>query len=89
MLLKINANDSITIHILPLEENPLKEFILNTEIDRSLSVLKDVTELINQIAFLGLSNYNRALFISQIVKECQFLKNNQENKIDLLAEPRF
>lgn len=85
MLLKINANDNISVHILPLGENPLKAFILDTEIDRSLSVLKDVAEIINQIALLDLSTYNRALFISQLIKECQFLKNNQENKINFLV----
>ncbi|WP_348825648.1 sacsin N-terminal ATP-binding-like domain-containing protein [Flavobacterium aestuarii] len=88
MLMKIKANDMIKVHILPLEQNILKEFILDTKIDRSLSVFENFTELINQIAHLDLSNYNRALFISQIVKECQFLKNSQENKINFLVNDK-
>ena len=85
MLIKIKADNIITVHILPIEENQLAEFILDTGIDRSLSILNDIQEIINQIASLKLSISNRALFISQTVKECKFLKNNMNNKINFLV----
>lgn len=84
MLLKISANEIIDVHLLPIQEDSLKDFILDLEIDTSLQVFDSALELINDIALLDLSIYNRALFISQIIKTCQFLKTKFPNKINFL-----
>jgi hypothetical protein len=85
MLNRIKANNIIVAHLLPLGDNQLSDFGIEKEIDESLDVFDNVSEIINRISNLKLSTYERALFISQIVKECQFLKNNLEKKINLLV----
>jgi len=84
MLLKISANEIIDMHLLPIQEGNLKDFILSLGIDTSLNIFESSLELVNNIASLGLSVYERALFISQIVKTCQFLKTKFPNKINFL-----
>lgn len=85
MLNKIKANNIISVHLLPLSNNQLSDFGIEKEIDKSLDVFDNVAEIVNRISDLSLSSYERALFISQIVKECQFLKNNQDEKLNLLV----
>lgn len=84
MLLKISANKNIDLHLLPIQEDHLKDFILKLGIDTSLQVLDSALELVNNIASLNLGIYHRALFISQIIKTCQFLKTKVPNKINFL-----
>ena len=85
MLNRVKADNIISVHILALINNQLSDFGIEYEIDRSLEVLENVADIINRISNLKLSAYERALFISQILKECQFLKNNPEKKINLLV----
>ena len=85
MLKTIKADNIITVHLLPLGNNQLSDFGIENQIEQSLDFLEDVAKIINEISTLKLSVYGRALFISQIVKECQFLKNNSNVKLNLLV----
>jgi hypothetical protein len=85
MLTRIKANNIISSHILSLTKNQLSDFGIEDKIDKSLENIDNVADIINKISTLKLITYERALFVSQIVKECQFLKNNPDKKLNLLA----
>lgn len=84
MLIAVKAADILNVHLLPLTDDTLKESILNSKIDRTVKALKDAVGLINQIGLLKLTSTKRALFVAQIIKECQFLKYEHPNKINFL-----
>jgi hypothetical protein len=85
MLNRIRVNNIIDVHILPLGVNQLSDFKIENEIDKSLDVFENYVDLINNVSTLKLSTFERALFVSQIVKECQFLRNNPDKKVNLLV----
>jgi hypothetical protein len=85
MLNRIKANNIISSHLLPLSNNQLSDFGIENEIDKSLDAFENYVDIINNVSTLKLSAYERALFVSQIVKECQFLKNNPDEKVNLLV----
>lgn len=85
MIKRIKANNIISEHLLPLSNKQLSDFGIENEIDKSLDVFENYVDIINNVNTLKLSAYERALFVSQIVKECQFLKNNPDKKVNLLV----
>ena len=89
MLIDIGAEKEIGFHLLPLEDKNLAEYFLLEKIDNSLAVLADVVELINNISRKDLSIKHRAEFIYQIVKNCNFIRTNYENKIIFLINDEF
>ncbi|WP_337084680.1 sacsin N-terminal ATP-binding-like domain-containing protein [Elizabethkingia anophelis] len=85
MLIKVGAKEILPIHILPIQNLKIKQLVYDLEIDDSLVVFQDSIEIINEISQLNLSTKNRAHFISQIVQECQFIKNKSENECNFLV----
>ena len=84
MLKTVNGQNKIAIHLIPMSPSRLKDFEWGKDIDTKLSVLKDVDKVINGIAEKEMNDDSRALFISQIVKEGDFIKNEYSNKINFL-----
>jgi hypothetical protein len=88
MLLDIEANKHINIHILPMQNRTLLDFNLEEKIDRELDCINDIVNIINDISKTNLSNNKRALFISQIVKNAGFVKSKHKNKIDFFTNDK-
>nr|WP_293295749.1 DUF3883 domain-containing protein [Allomuricauda sp.] len=79
-----NAEDIISIHLLPLGELTLEAFDLEGKIDDSIDVLSDYLGLLNQISAKELSVAQRAKWIRLIMQEAGFIKNYHENGCNFL-----
>ncbi|UAB74328.1 sacsin N-terminal ATP-binding-like domain-containing protein [Mesoflavibacter sp. SCSIO 43206] len=79
-----NAEDIISIHLLPLEELTLENFNLEDEIYGSLQNLEDYLFHLNQISNKELSIKQRAQWIRLITQEASFIKNHHENGCNFL-----
>ena len=85
MLLNIDAQNEIDCHLLPLTDKSLKDYYLEDHIEQELSVLKDVVKILNEISIKELTMQQRAEFIYQIVKNCDFIRTDFENKMTFLV----
>jgi hypothetical protein len=84
LLQDVNAEDIISIHMLPLEELSLKTFNLEDQIDDSIDVLEDYLLLLNQISEKELSIKQRAKWIRIITKVASFIIREHKNGINYL-----
>lgn len=85
MLIDIQATHNVNCHILPLEYRDLSDYDLQDQLDNSLSVLKNVVDVINSISDNELTINQRANFIFQIVENCEFLATDHENQMNFLV----
>jgi hypothetical protein len=87
-LIDINAEDVISIHMLPLRGLTLASFNLEGEIDDKLDVLEDILELLNEISTKELSMKQRAVWIRLITEEASFIKGEYKNGVNFLINKK-
>lgn len=86
MLQKVEATNILGFHLLPTENVNLTSFSFFSEIYNSFENIKDVVEVLNNIAGLPLTIEQRALFINEVVKKRFELKTKYKNKLNLLVD---
>lgn len=84
MLQTVGGQNVINVHLIPMNPISLSVFEWKSDIATKLSRLQNVDKVINRIAEREMDDDNRALFISQIVKEGDFLIEKFTNKINFL-----
>ncbi len=84
MLQTIGGQNVINMHLIPMNPISLSVFEWKSDIAAKLSKLQNVDKVINRIAEHEMDDDNRALFISQIVKEGDFIIEKFTNKINFL-----
>jgi hypothetical protein len=86
MLQIVKATEVLGIHLLPTEDINLSSFPFFSEIFSSFNNIKDIIEVLNNIAELPLSIEHRALFIQEIVKKGVELTTKYKNQLNLLVD---
>ena len=81
-----NAEDVISLHILPLEELTLEIFNLEDKIDNSVNVLEDYLSVLNQISTKKLTITQRAQWIRLMTEEADFIINENKNGLNFLID---
>jgi len=83
MLQETRAINYIGFHIIPLIDKELSDYGIES-INTKLNLLNDIVGTINKISAIKLSNNHRSLFISQVVKEASFIKDEYPNQVNFL-----
>jgi hypothetical protein len=88
-LVKIGAHKIFDFHLLPPEDDDIEKYDKENDIIDSLSQISNITELINRIsATVKMVDSQRALFISEVIKNGQTLKNSYPNQFNLLTNEK-
>lgn len=84
MLQVVDVQKIINIHLIPMSPLKLSDFDWEKDIAKKLSMFKNVDKVLNRIAEREMDEDSRALFISQIIKEGNFIPKEFTNKINFL-----